>query len=206
VFRNILVAIDGSRSAEPALVEAIDLAQSDGARLVLMSVAVPARWRFCAPPYAPYPTEEDLEREARAVVERAAELVPTDVSVSIVVAVGPPAEAILGQAGAGRHDLILMGSHRRGPVGTLVLGSVSREVIARSAVPVLIARHRREESPRLVESGPPREERAGRSTAGASIQAQPTTRGQPVVFLWLVAALLLELELVWWMFNRMYEP
>jgi nucleotide-binding universal stress UspA family protein len=205
VFRNILVAIDGSQSAMTALEEAIDLARSEGARLVLISVAAPPRWRFSGPPCLPYPSEQDLEREAWEVVERAEALVPADVSVSTVVRVGSPVAAIAARAAEGGHDLVVMGSHGRGRLGSLVLGSVSRGVIARSPVPVLVARRPRAESPAIPAAPPRREVSAERSTAAVSMQAEPGPRGA-TTFLWLVAALLLELEIVWWMFDRMYAP
>jgi hypothetical protein len=45
-----------------------------------------------------------------------------------------------------------------------------------------------------------------RPTAAASGRAEPTTIRESVVVLWLVATLLVELELAWWMFDRMYAP
>ena len=205
MFRNILVPIDGSRTATTALEEAIELARSDGARLVLMSVAAPARWRFSGPPAVPYPTEEDLEREAWNVVRRAEALVPPDVPVSTVVRVGSPAAAIVARAKEGEHDLVVIGSHGRGLLGALVLGSVSRKVVEQSPVPVLVARRRH--APRLsLIRGPRPEVPTDGVTAGASVQAEPSTRGGRTTFLWLVAALLLEVEFLWWMFGRMYAP
>jgi nucleotide-binding universal stress UspA family protein len=135
-----LVALDGSGSARRALEEAIELARREGARLTLISVAVPPRWRFMSPYVLPYPTEADLEREARSILDRAEALVPDDVSVSTVVRRGPVAKAILDRVTAGEHDLVVMGSHGRGPVRALLLGSVSRAVAAHSPVPVRIVR------------------------------------------------------------------
>lgn len=42
-----------------------------------------------------------------------------------------------------------------------------------------------------------------RSTAAVTRQAEPGIRGATIC-LWLVAALLVELELVWFVFDRMY--
>jgi nucleotide-binding universal stress UspA family protein len=205
VFRSILVAIDGSPAAMTALEEAIDLARSDGARLTLISVAAPPRWRYSGPPYVPYPTEHDLEREARDVVERAEALVPADLSVCTVVRAGDPVAAIVARAEAGGHDLVVVGSRGLGPLRSLVLGSVSRAVIARSPVPVLVARRGRAAGPALVLE-PRGEVRVERSPAAATMHAEPTTRGGPTIFLWLVAALLLELQLFVWIFDRMTAP
>jgi len=205
MFRNILVAIDGSPAATAALDEAIELARSEGARLVLISVATPPRWRYSGPPYVPYPTEQDLERAAWEVLERAEALVPADVAVSSMVGAGPPAAAIVARAENGGHDLVVMGSRGLGPVGSLLLGSVSRAVVARSPVPVLIAGRRRDE-PGRISGKRARREVPGPSTAAVTMQAEPTTRGAPTLFLWLVAALLLELEIVLLIFDRMYGP
>jgi nucleotide-binding universal stress UspA family protein len=183
----------------------VDLARNDGARLTLISVAAPPRWRFYGSPSVPYPSEQDLEREARDVVERAVALVPPDVSVSTIVRVGDPASAIVDRTDEGGHDLVVIGSHGRGPLGTLLLGSVSRAVAARSPVPVLVAGRRREERLRVLGRRPQPDARGG-VTAGAGVQAEPSTRGGGTTFLWLVAALLLELEILWWMFDRMYAP
>ena len=206
MFRNILVAIDGSPTATAALEEAIDLARSDGARLVLLSVAAPARWRFTGPTYVPYPTDEELQRAAWDVAARAEALVPSDVAVSSVVRVGSPAAEIVRRAVEGGHDLIVMGSRGHGLLGSLFLGSVSRAVVARSAVPVLVSRRRSESRLGTAEPRAQREVPARETTAAVSMQPEPVTRGALTVFLWLVVALLLELELAWWFFERSYAP
>jgi nucleotide-binding universal stress UspA family protein len=137
MFRNILVAVDGSEAATNALREAVELARRTRGRLTLISVAVPAR-RFGWPYFVPYPTPDELEREAEAIVARAEALVPDDVPVTAVVRSGPAARAILERAKQGGHDLIVMGSRGLGFAGAVLLGSVSRAVVAKSPVPVLI--------------------------------------------------------------------
>jgi nucleotide-binding universal stress UspA family protein len=137
MFRRILVAVDGSNAAAAALDEAIELARGNGARLSLISVAVPPR-RVGWPYFVPYPTDEQVAREAQETVDRAETRVPADVPVSTVVRSGPAAKAILERVEQGEHDLVVMGSRGLGATGSLLLGSVSRVVLARSPVPVLV--------------------------------------------------------------------
>lgn len=54
--------------------------------------------------------------------------------------VGNAGETIAKVADAGKYDLLVMGSHGHGALGTLVLGSVTNQVLARSKVPVLLVR------------------------------------------------------------------
>jgi nucleotide-binding universal stress UspA family protein len=143
MFRSILVAVDGSRAAAHALEEAIELARAEGARLTLISVAESPRWRFSGFPLAvPFPNEAMLLREAEEIVERAEAQVPDDVPVSTVVRRGSVVHEIVKRIEAGEHDLVVVGSRGLGPAGSLLLGSVSRGVLAKSPVPVLVARAR----------------------------------------------------------------
>jgi nucleotide-binding universal stress UspA family protein len=52
---------------------------------------------------------------------------------------GDPAEEILAEAKAGGYDLVVVGSRGLGPVGRLLLGSVSTEVVENARCPVLVA-------------------------------------------------------------------
>jgi nucleotide-binding universal stress UspA family protein len=140
MFRSILVAVDGSPAAARALEQAVELARAEGARLTLITVAELPRWRFSGFPLAvPFPNEAELAREAEALVERAEALVPDDVPVSTVVRRGPVIREILKRIEAGEHDLVVVGSRGLGPAGALLLGSISRAIVARSPVPVLVA-------------------------------------------------------------------
>jgi nucleotide-binding universal stress UspA family protein len=141
MFRSILVAVDGSPAATCALKEAVDIARSEGARLTLISVAkVPSLPMGAGPFAAPLWTEADLEYSAREVLEEAEDLIPDDVPFSSVVGHGPAPAAILNRINAACHDLVVMGSRGLGPAGALLLGSVSRAVVAQSPVPVLVTR------------------------------------------------------------------
>lgn len=209
MFRNILVAVDGSPSATTALEEAIALARSDGARLLLISVATPSPWRFFGPVYLPYPTAVELEHEAQTVLERAKELVPDDIPVSTDVCAGPVADAIVARAERGGHDLVVVGSHGRGAVGSLLLGSVSRRVVARSTVPVLVAQDRRARTLHAWRAGPRRDRRPELSPAGPQPRMEPEAArrgGGLTASLWLLAALLAEVQFLWWIFGRMVGP
>jgi nucleotide-binding universal stress UspA family protein len=141
--RSILVAVDGSRSAEAALEKAIELARRHGARLTLIAVAAPLRCRIAVPPYVvPFVADDELAGDARRIVELAEAGVPADVRVSTVVRCGPAAREILARAAIAGHDLVVVGSRGRGRLGSLLLGSVSSAVAARSPVPVLVVRER----------------------------------------------------------------
>ena len=54
--------------------------------------------------------------------------------------IGDPASTIVDVAKGGRFDLIVMGSHGRSALGSLVLGSVTAKVIAHCTIPVLVVR------------------------------------------------------------------
>ena len=70
----------------------------------------------------------------------------------------------------------------------------------------LVSRRRSEGVQRAAEPPAHREVPARDTTAAVSMHAEPVTRGAITVFLWLVVALLLELELAWWFFERSYAP
>jgi nucleotide-binding universal stress UspA family protein len=61
-------------------------------------------------------------------------------TMTLIPAVGDPAERIAEQAKSGGHDLLMMGSHGHGALGNLFLGSVAQRVLASCKTPVLIIR------------------------------------------------------------------
>lgn len=54
--------------------------------------------------------------------------------------IGHPAKVILEAAGRYKADIIVMGSHGRTPLKSLVLGSVTSKVIAGTAIPIVVVR------------------------------------------------------------------
>jgi nucleotide-binding universal stress UspA family protein len=139
MFRNILVAIDGSPHADQALMDAIDLAESENARLTLFTALAPLPVVAYFAAGAPVDDlARDAEAEAEAVLLRAVASVPADVSVTTLLTKPPISPALLRQIEEGHHDLVVMGSRGRGAVRSALLGSVSHSVLHHSPVPVLI--------------------------------------------------------------------
>jgi nucleotide-binding universal stress UspA family protein len=153
VLRDILVAVDGSAHAERALEKAIELARSTGASLTLVTVAPELSGWFLEgaglPPVVnpaagvPLPTHlaqlrEQMTRVQHGILERAQARVPEGVKASTVLLEGRVGEAIIERIRADGHDLVAMGSRGRGELRSMVLGSVSHQVLHESPVPVLI--------------------------------------------------------------------
>lgn len=136
IYRNILVAVDGSPDAGAALRHAAELARDQNARLTLLSVAPPptstAGVGGAAPP-------DPLDLHAKMLRE-AVDTVPDDASVTTLLERGDPADAILATAERGGHDLIVMGSHGHSRFHRALVGSVSEKVLKTSRVPVLLMR------------------------------------------------------------------
>jgi nucleotide-binding universal stress UspA family protein len=143
VFRSILVAIDGSDHAARALMEAADLAQSGNARLTVMtSVPDPSTWLVSGVALGGGIDFEQLgresEREYSDLLDTAVAELPEGLPVAKVLTHGRPGERILEQVSEGQHDLVVMGSRGRGELRSLLLGSVSHEVLNASRAAVLI--------------------------------------------------------------------
>lgn len=144
MFNRILVAIDGSEHAERALLEAADLAKLAKAQLTVMTVVPdPSPWLLGGGwgGYTPPVTLDELTREAegqyRSMLAAAVDDLPQGLPVETVLVHGAPTTAILHQIDSGGHDLVVLGSRGRGEVKSLLLGSVSHDVLQASPVPVL---------------------------------------------------------------------
>jgi nucleotide-binding universal stress UspA family protein len=153
VFHNILVAVDGSADADAALAHAIDLAESEHARLTLMTAvtSVPST-AYLIPGEETGDLSENAQRQAEEVIRQARERVPADLPVTTVLTEQPIRLALIRQIKEGHHDLVLMGSRGRGAVRAALLGSVSHYVLHHSPIPVLIVHAERSPHPRTVQS------------------------------------------------------
>lgn len=132
-YRNILVALDGSRDGYSALDHAATLARGQKARLTLLSVVPPSETVTAIP-------AADLKHLHVGVLRAGVASVPDDVSVTTLLESGSPAETIVWVAEKTDHDLIVMGSHGHSRAHRALLGSVSERVLETSLTPVLLMR------------------------------------------------------------------
>lgn len=137
--RKILLATDLSPTSVPATDEAFDVAGRLRAELLVVSIIDTASLRL---PGGGFRARVDQVRERRHAA--AQELVQRGrrqgMTVTFLVWEGEPAQSILEAASAEQVDMIVLGSHGRGPIGRLLLGSVSQEVVRQATVPVVVIR------------------------------------------------------------------
>ena len=139
---KILVAVDGSEISLRAVKFAIRLAGklAKPARLVLLAADMPLF------PGVETRIGKDAARKLHADNHQAMlagarrALAKAKLEVHEEAAIGEPAEAILQLAHKHKAELLVLGSHGRGAVKGLVLGSVSSKVIAQTDIPVTIVR------------------------------------------------------------------
>lgn len=140
-IRHILVPTDFSEPAGAALKYARALAEEFRSHLHIFHV-VPEPYVY------PWGTEistlplADLLAQSEALSStRLAELIPRDQvpsgGLTTSTAIGTPVDRILNYINDSHIDLVVMGTHGRGPVGHLLLGSVAERLVRRSPVPVL---------------------------------------------------------------------
>ena len=138
----IVLATDGSPSAERATQVAVDLAREGGARLLVVSA-----WRapsaiYSSSPQAMMPAVERKElHRATAAARAGVELAEAQgVEAESFVRNGEPVAVISQTARYGEASLVVVGSHGWGPVRRLVLGSVSARLLRHAPCPVLVVR------------------------------------------------------------------
>ena len=126
-IRRVMLATDLSPASGPAAAQAISTASVHRAQLIVLSVVDPKLLRL--------PSGRFLRRidQERAQVEAGAHEIATrarqaGIDARYLVWEGDPAEVILEAAAAEEPDVVVMGSHGRGPIGRLIMGSVSRRV------------------------------------------------------------------------------
>jgi nucleotide-binding universal stress UspA family protein len=141
---SIAVGLDGTAESRIAVAAASEVAQATGACLNVICVfdsRDPVQVAEAALGYSGLVAREGLTRQrvdqlwsmARRVVRE----MPHDVAATINVVEGDPA-AVLNER-SDDFDLLVLGSHRYGPVGRLLTGSVSSAVLRASRCPVLVA-------------------------------------------------------------------
>jgi len=141
LYEKVLVPTDGSAASRRAIEQAVALAAEHGATIHAVYVVNTAS-------YASLPTEsswdgvaEMLESEGESALDEVAELAAErDVSVERVFLDGSPSREIIRYAEEVGCDLVVMGTHGRGGIDRLLLGSVAERVVRSSNVPVLTVR------------------------------------------------------------------
>jgi nucleotide-binding universal stress UspA family protein len=137
---RVLLATDLSAASEQAANVAIKVALEHGAQLLVLSVVDPGRLRLPGGRFLRRVDQERARTEAGAqVIVRRARM--AGARATFLVWEGDPADTILSASESERADIIVLGSHERGRLGRLVLGSISSRVSDEARCAVLIVGH-----------------------------------------------------------------
>jgi nucleotide-binding universal stress UspA family protein len=145
LFKNILVATDGSDLASNAVRQGVLFAKEIGAKVTAVTVTEPFHLLSVAPSQLEY-TPIEYKKHAEAL---AGKVLGTVSDAAKVVGVACETlhvehehvyQAIIDAASARRCDLIVMASHGRRGLSAVVLGSETVKVLTHSKIPVLVYR------------------------------------------------------------------
>jgi nucleotide-binding universal stress UspA family protein len=138
---RLLVALDLSEPSELIVKKAEELAKEMSAQVWILHNAEPAPdvLEFRADPQAARDSlAEKFHREHRQIQEIAKRLRKEGLEATALLVHGPTVEVILKEASDLDVDMIVVGSHGRGAVFHLIMGSVSEGILHKSRCPVLI--------------------------------------------------------------------
>ena len=145
-FRRVMIAVDGGEPSTEALYVGADLAKQLGAALAVVHVLDLAKGFTPELGFFDDRLLEEQRAAGRVVLDKAHHAIcPAGdagvLPVTRLLREGDPASEIVGAADRWRADVIVIGTHARGPVGRLLLGSTARAVLRRANCPVLTVRH-----------------------------------------------------------------
>lgn len=138
---NILVSLDISESTEKVAAAASQLAKAMSAKLYLIHVAEPE------PDFIGYgvgpqtvrdSVSEEFHKEHAHIQELAESLRHEGLDVKGLLIQGSTVDTILKQADKLESQMIVMGSHGRGAIYKVLVGSVSSGVLHEAKCPVLV--------------------------------------------------------------------
>jgi len=148
-IRRILYPTDFSERSVVAIPLALDLARLYGAELHCLHVVdVPGEFiledSYMLPLTTEYrPDYDELKKAAETHLDQFIAQHMPDVRDSIkkAVVVGKPFAEIIGYARERDIDLIVLGTHGRSALGSMLLGSVAEKVVRKAPCAVLTVRH-----------------------------------------------------------------
>jgi nucleotide-binding universal stress UspA family protein len=142
-----LLAYDASHGAEQAVALVSSMAWPAGSAVRVVAVIEPSAALVPSVPLTPagLVTSPEIEAQIRqqlqtdvdAVVQR---LKVANLAAEGVVLYGRPATVIVDEARGFSADVVVAGSRGHGPIASLLLGSVSAELVDHAPCPVLVAR------------------------------------------------------------------
>jgi nucleotide-binding universal stress UspA family protein len=154
-IKKILYATDLSENARYAFGYAMSLANQYGAGITILHVLESSssseslvtnvigekRWNELRKE-----NEQEVVKTIKKRLENFCEEVTREVpecpfiTDEIIVRIGIPADEILNLVGSRDYDLVVMGAHGHGILGSAIMGSISRRVVRHSKRPVLVIR------------------------------------------------------------------
>ena len=145
LIKNVLVATDFSEPSDAALNYGRELARTFTATLHVLHVADNVTFQYGVEGYSALPPEmqQDVEAAARKQLDG---LITEEDRVAlharpVVITAVAKAAAIVGYANDHQIDLIVMGTHGRGAISHLLMGSVAERVVRTATCPVLTVHH-----------------------------------------------------------------
>lgn len=144
MYKKILVPLDGSRRAEVILPHVIELAQSQGSKLILLTVVEPMLSTI-----SPHPSpitfdaeifSQQTEASEAYFAKLASELTDRGIANEVLVEHGRIVNTIVNVAERKEVDLIAIASHGRTGMARALYGSVAAALLYQVDRPLLLIR------------------------------------------------------------------
>jgi len=144
-IKNVLVATDFSEPSEAALNYGRELARSFDATLHVLHVADSIYMQYGGEAYSGVvpDLQDEVEKAARKQLDTLLDDEDRTVlrAKPVIMTATAKAAAIVEYAGKNAIDLIVMGTHGRGAISHLLMGSVAERVVRTAGCPVLTVHH-----------------------------------------------------------------
>ena len=144
MFKHLLVPVDGSDVSKKSLKKVVELAKADKAAVTLVYVSDPMPPMVYSDSTMGYGISQKdhkkvCEAYATDVFKKAAVALGAGIKANTLhIANGNLSEGILDGAKKAKADVIVMASHKRTGLKSVLLGSETHEVIVHSKLPVLV--------------------------------------------------------------------